>query len=539
MYGLAQQVKRFCRSFCSHAQAGHHHLWRRPPSPSRTIRVRSTRRASATTESEDGLSQSVSNGILAHAAYLPRYVLTQQAARGSWPSAAMRGRSRTVPALDEDVITMAADASLAALETAGIRGSELSAIFFASSSSPYVVKSAAAVVADYVGASSSVCVMDFGAGTHAGLLALVGAMRDTALAEFGPILVVGADASTGAPSDVSDLNFGAGAAAFIIGTGGFADLQGHACRYSSYTNQWQSPGQRHLQRYDDERFERTTGYAAQMEQALEAFVAQLDEPPDWYALALTASGDLDGALTRNGVPTDRVVGRDVVRRTGDTGCASVLINLGLALDAASAGSTIMVQAYGAGAGTVSCLIRATSDVRPAGRTMDRLGDEPIELTYVQFAKHRGHLALPSIPSAGSAYAASPAWERRKKFSVGLCGQRCTACGSINFPRRDYCLDCRSQELDVIALPRTGTIVTFNLQHILPIGPEEAPLPVCTVLLEGESPGRYGGKIAALLADADIDAVRIGMRVELVPRRGDIDDGLVKYGWKFRPANGGR
>ena len=85
------------------------------------------------------------------------------------------------------------------------------------------------------------------------------------------------------------------------------------------------------------------------------------------------------------------------------------------------------------------------------------------------------------------------------------------------------------------LPRRGRVVTYNLQHILPIGPEEAPLPVCTVLLDGEEADRYGGKVAALLADADLDSVEVGMEVELVPRRGDNDNGLVKYGWKFRPV----
>ena len=77
-------------------------------------------------------------------------------------------------------------------------------------------------------------------------------------------------------------------------------------------------------------------------------------------------------------------------------------------------------------------------------------------------------------------------------------------------------------------------MTYNLQHILPIGPEEAPLAVCTVLLDGEPLDRYGGKVAALLTDGDLAAVEVGMAVELVPRRGDVDEGLVKYGWKFRP-----
>jgi len=77
-------------------------------------------------------------------------------------------------------------------------------------------------------------------------------------------------------------------------------------------------------------------------------------------------------------------------------------------------------------------------------------------------------------------------------------------------------------------------VTYNLQYVVGIGPEEAPLPICTALLENEPAGRYGGKVAALVTDASVDAVKVGTKVELVPRRGDVEDGLVKYGWKFRP-----
>ena len=109
-----------------------------------------------------------------------------------------------------------------------------------------------------------------------------------------------------------------------------------------------------------------------------------------------------------------------------------------------------------------------------------------------------------------------------------------ACGSLNFPPRAYCLDCRGQEFDEVALPRNASVLTFNLQYVVGIAPEEAPLPICTALVDGEEPGRYGGKVAALVTDADATQISIGTPVELVPRRGDVEEGLIKYGWKFRP-----
>jgi hydroxymethylglutaryl-CoA synthase len=199
---------------------------------------------------------------------------------------------------------------------------------------------------------------------------------------------------------------------------------------------------------------------------------------------------------------------------------------------------VLAQSFGSGAGTVTALIRigAASD-RPSAVAL--AADRPtVELSYVQYAKSRGVLAIAEMPAAGPPFAASPSWERSKAATVGLVGTRCRSCGSLNFPRRAYCLDCRGQLLDAVPLPRTATVLTYNLQHIVAISPEEAPQPICTALLDGEKPGRYGGKVAALITDAGLDDVRVGMPVELVPRRGDVDDGLVKYGWKFRPLRRG-
>jgi len=466
------------------------------------------------------------NRIAACATYTPRSRLTREAAREAWPQLSMPGRARAVPSLDEDALTMAAHAALDALATAGARGDELAGVFLATTSSPYVVKSGAAVVADYVDASPGAAVLDFGSGTHAGLAALLSALRDEALAERGPILVVGADVVFGPANDSSDLGFGAAAGAFLVSPDGFAALERFDYAYSSYSNVWQPVSEAHLHRYDDDRFERTAGYAPQMAESLRAFVDGLERKPDWYALSLPPGGKLPGL----GAPQDRVVGIELVQQVGDCGCANVLLSLALAFERARPGETIAVQSYGAGAGTVSALL-TMHELAPA-RTPASNGS--VELSYVQYAKHRGLLPMVTLPSFGAPYAASPGWERTKDASVGLHAGRCTRCGSLNFPPRAYCLDCRGEEFERVALPRNASVLTFNLQYVVGIGPEEAPLPICTALVDGEEPGRYGGKVAALVTDADPDDVSIGTPVELIPRRGDVEEGLVKYGWKFRP-----
>lgn len=465
------------------------------------------------------------NRVAAYATYTPRLRLTREAAREAWPQLSMPGHARSVPSLDEDALTMAAHAALDVLDAAEVSGERLAGVFLATTSSPYVVKSGAAVVADYVNAPRGTAVIDYSSGTHAGLAALLAALRDDELAERGPVLVIGADAVFGPANDSSDLGFGAAAVAFLVAREGFGSLMAFDYGYSSFSSLWQTTADGHLRRYDDDRFERTAGYAPQMTESLERFGRGLDPSPDWYALSLPASGK-----PANGVPTERIIGTKVVQQVGDSGCANALLSLAEALGRAEPGQTIAAQAYGSGAGTVSALIAVESSwsPRPAPAA------EQVELSYIQYAKHRGLIPLATLPSFGAPYPASPGWERSKDAAVGLHAGRCRQCGSLNFPPRSYCLDCRGQEFERVVLPRKASVLTFNLQYVVGIGPEEAPLPICTALVDGETPGRYGGKVAALVTDADPSQVSIGTPVELIPRRGDVEEGLIKYGWKFRP-----
>src|SRR5581483_614906 len=113
-------------------------------------------------------------------------------------------------------------------------------------------------------------------------------------------------AIAGEANDVADLSYGAAAAAYVVAPGGFATLEGFACRYSSYANVWRGVGERVVRRYDDERFDRHAGYSAQMAEALAAFRGDLSRDPDWYALQL--SGGADAARVASTVPPERLLG---------------------------------------------------------------------------------------------------------------------------------------------------------------------------------------------------------------------------------------
>jgi uncharacterized OB-fold protein len=120
----------------------------------------------------------------------------------------------------------------------------------------------------------------------------------------------------------------------------------------------------------------------------------------------------------------------------------------------------------------------------------------------------------------------------------LIGAKCPDCGVTTFPKQATCPRCPSDRMDEVLLPRRGTLWTFTTQEFLPKNPPYAgtetaaefePYGVGYVELPGEV------KVETRLTTADVDALRIGMDMELVVvpfrRNTDGDDVLT---FAFRP-----
>ena len=113
----------------------------------------------------------------------------------------------------------------------------------------------------------------------------------------------------------------------------------------------------------------------------------------------------------------------------------------------------------------------------------------------------------------------------------LIGTRCKTCGTVYFPSRNVCPNCRRKgELEPFQLSGKGKIYTYSIIRTPPKEFEnEAPYVIAIIELE------EGAKIAAQV-DCDIDKVHIGMPVEATFRRikEDGKDGVINYGYEFKP-----
>lgn len=112
------------------------------------------------------------------------------------------------------------------------------------------------------------------------------------------------------------------------------------------------------------------------------------------------------------------------------------------------------------------------------------------------------------------------------------GSACRACGAVYFPPRAFCKACRGRDMEPHPLSRRGTLASFTVVHQSPDG-YEGQVPYAVALVDVEE----GPRLTAMLTDADLETLAIGMPVEMVIRKlsEEGEEGPIQYGYKFRPV----
>jgi len=127
---------------------------------------------------------------------------------------------------------------------------------------------------------------------------------------------------------------------------------------------------------------------------------------------------------------------------------------------------------------------------------------------------------------------SPRYWREVPSRLRLEASRCKACGVVAYPTRLLCPSCRSRDLEMTALSRTGRVVTSTVIHVPP--PSflmEAPYAMAVV----ETPEK--ARLMVQVVDCDPSTVRPGTAVALEFRliRREGHSGILCYGYKGVPV----
>lgn len=461
-------------------------------------------------------------GVVRLATYLPRHRLDRALVAKAWGTRA--AGMRTVAGVDEDALTMGVEAGSACLGEAG--GGDVDAVFFASTSAPYLEKQVASMVATALDLRRDVAVADFAGSTRAGLSALGAAFDAVAAGSARRALVTAADVRLAEPESELEAVFGDGAAAALVGSGEVVgELVARASVAEEFTHFYRTDAQRFVQ-VADARFGATYGYARVVPEAVAAALKKAELPPGKLACLALAAPD-----ARSAQDAAKKIGCDPARlvplhgaEAGVLGTPDPLVLLSRALETAEPGDFVAVAAYGEGADAL--VFRATAALpaaRPRPFAEGLAGGLPLA-SYERYLKARG--VLP-VDYQGEPFPTYLEWKELKQ-DVRLYGSRCEACGLVQYPMARVCIGCRTRErLADHKLARRGVVFTFTIDNLAPVA--EHPLPMLVVDLDG------GGRVYLQGTDAAEGEIGVGTRVALTFRRLHESGGNRNYYWKARPG----
>lgn len=339
-------------------------------------------------------------GIIGYGAYIPRNRIKVEEIAKVWGADApsyKRGlmlEEKSVPAPDQDTITMAVEASRRAVRRAGIDPREIGAVYVGSESHPYAVKPSGTVLAEALGATPDVHTADFEFACKAGTEGMFVALS---LVEAGAVkygLGVGADTSQGAPGDALEYSAAAGAAAFLFGR---EDIVADVQATYSYTTDTPDFWRREYQYYPQHggRFTGDPAYFKHITGAAKGIMDRTGlKPADFrYVIFHQPNGKFPfrvGAML--GFEKAQIEPGWLVNKLGNTYSGSSPLGLTATLDIAAPGDLVLLVSYGSGAGSDAFVIRVTDridevrDLAPRTRTL--LDENKVYLDYGVYAKYR-------------------------------------------------------------------------------------------------------------------------------------------------------
>ncbi|MFH1680109.1 MAG: hydroxymethylglutaryl-CoA synthase [Candidatus Eisenbacteria bacterium] len=342
-------------------------------------------------------------GVIGYGAYIPRYRIRVEEIAKTWGADApsyKRGlllKEKSVPAPDQDTITMSVEASRYAVRRAGIDSAKIGAVYVGSESHPYAVKPSGTVLAEALGATPEAHTADFEFACKAGsegMFVAMGLVR-AGLVEYG--LGVGADTSQGAPGDALEYSASAGAAAFLFGNEKvIAEVE------ETYTYMTDTPDfWRREHQFYPQHAGRFTGEPAYFKHTLGAgngIMKKAGAAAKDFAFAVfhqpngkfpQKAGQMLG-FTKEQVETGLL--SPVL---GNTYSGASPIGLTAILDVAKPGDRILMVSYGSGAGSDAFIFR-TTDLLPkvqklAPTTRPQLDENKFYIDYGTYAKFRGKI----------------------------------------------------------------------------------------------------------------------------------------------------
>ena len=454
-------------------------------------------------------------GITSYGAYIPFYRLGKETAGWGIPI------EKPVANFDEDSITMAVAAGMDCISN-GDREA-VDSLTFATTTSPYIEKQGAAMVAAAVDLRRDIVTNDVTNSLRAGTQALRSALDAVKAGSAKQAMITVADCRTGIPGSEFDQNSGDGAAALLIGNEGvIANIIDSYTVSDEVLDNWRAEGDAAVRTWED-RFVLQTGYLSVMPEAIKGLLNKVNLDIKDIDKAV-----LYGPNSRRHVEMARQLGLDAGKvqeplfgQMGNTGAAYSLMLLIATLEEAKPGQKILVASYGDGADAF--LLETTDQI---SRFNGKRGIKD-SLEKKRIRKSVGVRGGTLKGLEGGPPSASARWRARESIDR-LHGAKCLSCGLIQYPQQRICSRCHTKDQwETVRLSdKPGKIFTFSLDYL--VGGMDVPLAITIINFEG------GGRGMFTMTDREVEDVQCEKPVEMTFRKLRSSGGVHNYFWKAMP-----
>jgi len=340
-------------------------------------------------------------GIVSYGTYIPRFRLPIADIAAAWNkegaevTKSLGIDEKSVPASDEDAVTIALEAAGSCLGSFDGKPTDLDVLFVGSESHPYAVNPTSTIIGELLGVGHTYLAADLEfacKAATAGLQALAGLIA-AGHARCG--LVIGADTAQGKPHDFLEYTAAAGGAAYILGKENLVAKLLADTSYSSDTPDfWRRDGVRypsHAGRFTGEPayFAHVMGAASRM------FAMTKMTPSDFdYCVFHMPNGKFPKEVAKRlGFTEAQLAPSLIVKRMGNSYSATTLLGLAAILDIARPGQKIFMVSYGSGAGS-DAFVWETTEALQKHQASDAVRQSLVEqqlarktqINYVQFLK---------------------------------------------------------------------------------------------------------------------------------------------------------
>jgi hydroxymethylglutaryl-CoA synthase len=475
-------------------------------------------------------------GVISYGAYVPMWRIAREEIARSVGSSSMGGE-RAVASWDEDSLTMAVEAGLDCM--ADMDSKKIDGLYFATVSSPFKEKQAAALIASALDLRRDVYTSDFTGSLRAGTLALKAAVDAVEAGSMRAVLVIAADARRSMPRSDAEQTFGDGAAALLVGSKAeaTAEIEGMSTVLDPIPGPWKRDEDAYPKVFDV-RLDTRYGVLKDIPEAVASLMQKCGiQASDVakYALYAPDARSHSGLAAPLKIDAKAQLQDPLFKTVGVTGTAHSLLLLVAALEQAKAGERIVCASYGEGSDAL--LLRATGKVeRPKGqrRGTSYVSSRKMVQSYGRFLVFKREIDV-----------GWPDWERSSvvrywrdaEWLLPLYGMKCGKCGTLQYPVRKVCTICGERaEHEQIKLARRGRVFTFTHDYLLGPGnlPSDGVNPATRLLVELED----GCRIWLEMTDHEIEEADVDAPVELTFRLLHQKSDFRFYGWKARPVRKG-